>query len=83
MARYSRYGAIDTPIVTDGDTAFLKVNNRLRPDQLQAAEIAYSSNGRMDVDGAWQTRKGIESFGPTLTANTESIRLLATHTWKP
>jgi len=82
MARYSRYGAIDTPIATDGDTAFLKVNNRLRPDQLQAAEIAYSSNGRMDVDGAWQTRKGIESFGPTLTANTESIRLLSTPTWK-
>ncbi len=82
MARYSRYGAIDTQIATDGDTAFLKVNNRLRPDQLQAAEIAYSSNGRMDVDGAWQTRKGIDSFGPTLAANTESIRLLATPTWK-
>ena len=82
MARYSRYGAIDSPIATDGDTAFLKMNNRLRPDQLQAAEIAYSSNGRMDVDGAWQTRKGIDSFGPTLTANTESIRLLATPTWK-
>jgi len=82
MARYSRYGAIDSPIATDGDTAFLKMNNRLRPDQLQAAEVAYSSNGRMDVDGAWQTRKGIESFGPTLAGNTESIRLLATPTWK-
>lgn len=82
MARYSKYGAIDTPIATDGDTAFLKMNNRLRPDQLQAAEIAYSSNGRMDLDGAWQVRKGIESFGPTLTANTESIRLLSTPTWK-
>lgn len=82
MARYSRYGAIDSPIATDGDTAFLKMNNRLRPDQLQAAEVAYSSNGRMDVDGAWQTRKGIDSFGPTLAGNTESIRLLATPTWK-
>lgn len=82
MARYSKYGAIDSPIATDGDTAFLRMNNRLRPDQLKAADIAYSSNGRMDVDGAWQTRKGIESFGPTLTANTESIRLLSTPTWK-
>jgi len=82
MARYSKYGAIDTPIATDGDTAFLKMNNRLRPDQLQPAEVAYSSNGRMDVDGAWQTRKGIDSFGPTLAGNTESIRLLSTPTWK-
>lgn len=82
MARYSKYGAIDSPIATDGDTAFLKMNNRLRPDQLQAAEVAYSSNGRMDVDGAWQTRKGIDSFGPTLAGNTQSIRLLATPTWK-
>jgi hypothetical protein len=82
MARYSKYGAIDTPIATDGDTAFLKVNSRLRPDQLKAAEVAYSSNGRMDVDGSWQTRKGINSFGAALTANTQSIRLLSTPTWK-
>jgi hypothetical protein len=29
----------------------------------------------MDVDGAWQVRKGVDSFGPTLTANTEALIL--------
>lgn len=82
MARYSKYGAIDTPIATDGDTGFLRMNNRLRPDQLKPTDVAYSSNGRMDLDGAWQVRKGIDSFGPTLTSNTESIQLLASPTWK-
>lgn len=82
MAGYSKYGQFDTPIQTDGDTGFVRVNTRLRPDQLKPTDIAYSSNGRMDVDGAWQTRGGIDSFGPTLTANTESIRLLDPPTWK-
>jgi hypothetical protein len=58
------------------------MNNRLRPDQLKPTDVAYSSNGRMDLDGAWQVRKGIDSFGPTLTSNTESIQLLASPTWK-
>lgn len=82
MARYSKYGAFDTPISTDGDTGFLRMNSRLRPDQLKPTDVAYSSNGRMDLDGAWQTRKGIDAFGPTLASNTESIQLLATPTWK-
>ena len=82
MAGYSKYGQFDTPIQTEGDTGFVRMNTRLRPDQLKPTDVAYSSNGRMDVDGAWQVRNGIDSFGPTLTANTESIRLLATPTWK-
>jgi hypothetical protein len=81
MARYSKFGALDSAIVDDGDVGFTKVNNRLRPDQLKAGEVAASSNGRMDIEGAWQTRKGLESFGPTLTANTESIRLASPPVW--
>jgi hypothetical protein len=81
MARYSRFGALDSAIVDDGDVGFTKVNNRLRPDQLKAGEVAESYNGRMDIEGAWQTRKGLETFGPTLTANTESIRLVSPPVW--
>ena len=81
MARYSRFGALDSAIVDDGDVGFTKVNNRLRPDQLKAGEVVESYNGRMDIEGAWQTRKGLESFGPTLTANTESIRLVSPAVW--
>lgn len=81
MARYSRFGALDSAIVDDGDVGFTKVNNRLRPDQLKAGEVVESYNGRMDIEGAWQTRKGLDSFGPTLTANTESIRLVSPPVW--
>jgi hypothetical protein len=81
MARYSKFGALDSAIVDDGDVGFTKVNNRLRPDQLKAGEVAESYNGRMDIEGAWQTRKGLETFGPTLTANTESIRLASPPVW--
>ena len=81
MARYSKFGALDSAIVDDGDVGFTKVNNRLRPDQLKAGEVAESYNGRMDIEGAWQTRKGLETFGPTLTANTESIRLTSPAVW--
>jgi hypothetical protein len=82
MARYFSYGKLDTNIVDDGDVGFARVNNRLRPDQLKGGEVAASLNGRMDLDGAWQTRKGLESFGPTLTANTESIRITSPAVWK-
>lgn len=81
MARYSKFGALDSAIVDDGDVGFTKWNNRLRPDQLKQGEVADSYNGRMDIEGAWQTRKGLESFGPTLTANTESIRLVSPAVW--
>jgi len=81
MARYSKFGALDSAIVDDGDVGFTRVNNRLRPDQLKGGEVYSSINGRMDIEGAWQTRKGLESFGPTLTANTESIRLVDPPVW--
>lgn len=78
MPRYSQYGSLDTQVGDEGDVAFLRLNTRLRPDQLQPGDVAGSVNGRMDVDGAWQVRKGVDSFGPTLTANTEALILSAT-----
>ena len=78
MPRYSQYGATDTVVGDEGDVSFLRLNTRLRPDQLQPGDVAGSVNGRMDVDGAWQVRKGVDSFGPTLTANTEALILSAT-----
>lgn len=64
MPRYASYGRLDSQLVDDGDTAFVRLNQRLRPDQLKPGEVAVSQNGRMDVDGAWQTRKGYRNvFG--------------------
>ena len=58
MPRYASFGRLDSQLVDDGDTAFVRINQRLRPDQLKPGEVAVSQNGRMDVDGAWQPRLG-------------------------
>ena len=68
MPRYASYGRLDTQLVDDGDTAFVRVNQRLRPDQLKPGEVAVSQNGRMDVDGAWQTRRGYRNVFATITS---------------
>ena len=73
MSRYSSFGPLDTQIEEQNDVGFLRFNDRLRPDQLQPGELAMSVNGRMSVEGAWQTRKGVDSFGPVLTVSTVAL----------
>ena len=73
MPRYRTYGRLDTAQGDDGDTTFFKVNSRLRPDQLKAGEVAMSQNGRMDVDGAWQVRRGISVFGTPVVTGTQAL----------
>ena len=62
MARYNSYGALDDRMLEDLDTGFRGFNNRLRPDQLDRGVLADSQNGRMDTNGEWQTRKGIDNI---------------------
>lgn len=75
MPRYDNFGALDAPYADETDTFFLKMNGRLRPDQLKPGELAMSINGRMDVDGAWQPRKGVTSFGPQLSVASQALVL--------
>ena len=75
MPRYSSYGRLDSQQVDDGDTAFQRINSRLRPDQLKPGEVAASQNGRMDVDGAWQVRKGISVYGTPIVAGDAALIL--------
>ena len=75
MPRYSSYGRLDSQQVDDGDTAFQRINSRLRPDQLKPGEVAVSQNGRMDVDGAWQVRKGISVYGTPIVAGSLALTL--------
>lgn len=75
MPRFSNYGALDNPLVDEGDRGFSRMNARLRPDQLQPGELAMSKNGRMGIDGAWQPRKGINQFGPVISSSTSAIIL--------
>jgi hypothetical protein len=68
MARYSNFGERDTALSEDADIGFTRFNNRSRPDQLQGGELAMSINGRMSIDGTWQTRPGVDTFGPKISA---------------
>lgn len=75
MPRYDKYGSRDTAIISAGDSFFLGMNNRLRPDQLEPGIMAYSQNGRMSVNGAWQPRKGIDYLGGFIDSSAEALRL--------
>lgn len=75
MSRYRSYGKMDDRYVSEGDVAFLRMNNRLRPTQLQPGEVQYSQNGRMDKDGTWQPRQGLQTLAGSITLDQNAIRL--------
>ena len=75
MSRYRSYGKLDDPFVSEGDVFFQRMNSRLRPSQLQAGEVALSQNGRMDKDGTWQPRKGLQTLSGAITLDSAAIRL--------
>jgi len=68
MARYDTYGAQDDRLVEDLDQGFAGFNNKFRPDQLTSGILAESNNGRMDLNGEWQPRKGMEIFSAPFSA---------------
>lgn len=73
MARYNSFGEKDSQFNDEVDVGFSRINARLRPDQLKPGELAVSVNGRMDIDGAWQPRKGTNAFGPELGNSGEAL----------
>jgi hypothetical protein len=75
MSRYRSYGKLDDKFITEGDTFFLRMNARLRPNQLKPGEVALSKNGRMNDDGTWQPRKGLSTLFGAITSGANSIRL--------
>ena len=74
MSRYRSYGQLDDPFISEGDTFFLRMNSRLRANQLKPGEVAISENGRMSDDGTWQPRKGLSTVFGSITAG-DSLRL--------
>jgi len=59
MARYNKYQSYDDIPVQGVESGFKGFNNRLRPDQLIEGVLSDSANGRFDIGGEWQTRKGV------------------------
>lgn len=89
MAGYDAYGVGDDKIAEESDRGFIGFNNRLRPDQLPKGMLQESNNARLDINGQWQVRKGVDNklapFGVSgtalrLPAASDSTSLLLPHT---
>jgi len=75
MPRYSSFGNLDDQLIDDADLGFVNMNNRLRPDQLKAGVLADSRNGRMGINGEWQTRKGVNLIKAPVAAGGSAVTL--------
>lgn len=75
MARYDTYTRFDDRMLEDLDMGFVGFNNRLRPDQLPRGVLADSKNGRMDQNGEWQTRKGMDNIIAPLATGGSALTL--------
>ena len=73
--RYRSYGREDDQMKEDLEVAFSGFNNRVRPDQLQPGVLAESKNGRLDLNGEWQVRRGINVLNAPFAAGSETFRL--------
>lgn len=75
MSRFSAYGQGDSQMQDELDSGFFGFNNRFRPDQLKPGVLADSQNGRMDLNGEWQVRKGIDIISGSLLIPGSGITL--------
>ena len=75
MSRYSSYAASDSRMLDEFDAGFFGFNNRFRPDQLKQGVLASSNNGRMNLNGEWQVRKGIDAVSNVLITTGTGITL--------
>ena len=75
MARYDTYTRLDDRVLEDLDVGFVGFNNRLRPDQLPRGLLADSKNGRMNQNGEWQTRKGMDNIIAPLATGGSALTL--------
>jgi hypothetical protein len=62
----------------DLEIGFSGFNNRVRPDQLKPGVLAQSKNGRLDLNGEWQVRKGVNVLNVPFVTGSASFRLPTT-----
>lgn len=75
MAKYASYGRNDDQILDESDVGFVGFNNRLRPDQLAQGMLAYSQNGRIDINGEWRVRGGVDNVSSPFVIESDSVVL--------
>jgi len=79
MPRYTSYGQLDTPAITEGDVGFVGINSYLEPTSLPPGMVADSRNMMLEGDTA-TVRKGIDFLagGVTLSYNGTNEMVFAT-----
>ena len=75
MSKYSTYGGLDDVRRGDRELGFIGFNNRLRPDQIQSGLLQKSENGRLDLNGQWQSRKGVQNRLSPFAVSGTALRL--------
>ena len=73
--RYSNYSGLDDVRRGDREAGFIGFNDRLRPDQIQSGLLQKSENGRLDLNGQWQARKGIQNRLAPFAVSGTALRL--------
>ena len=75
MPRYDKYGPQDDRVLEDIDLGFTGFNNRLRPDQLSAGVLAECNNGRLERNGQWELRNGVDAIGAPIATGVSALTL--------
>ena len=75
MGRYDTYTRFDDRKLEEQELGFLGFNDRLRPDQLKTGILQKSQNGRLDLNGQWQSRKGVNNKLAPFAVSGTALRL--------
>jgi hypothetical protein len=75
MARYDTYLAGDDKKLEEQELGFKGFNDRLRPDQIGPGMLQKSENGRLDLNGQWQSRKGVQNRLSPFAVSGTALRL--------
>ena len=75
MARYDTYARFDDRKLEEQELGFKGFNDRLRPDQIGPGLLQKSENGRLDLNGQWQSRKGVQNRLSPFAVSGTALRL--------
>jgi hypothetical protein len=75
MSRYDTYKAGDDRKLEEQELGFKGFNDRLRPDQIQSGLLQKSENARLDLNGQWQSRKGVQNRLSPFAVSGTALRL--------
>jgi hypothetical protein len=75
MSRYDTYVRFDDRKLEEQELGFKGFNDRLRPDQIGPGLLQKSQNGRLDLNGQWQSRKGVQNRLSPFAVSGTALRL--------